>query len=284
MFSFLRDRLGIPGVISIIALVFAMIGGAYAASNSNEGRAGEGRASEGRADAGRATASAKKAKQGPRGPKGKTGATGPAGPAGAKGDTGAAGANGKDGAPGQQGSQGNEGEPGEPGEPGPEGDPWTAGGTLPPGATEVGAFALHEYGAVEFQSIDTAISFPIPLAEALGEPEVHMVGKAEWNHEGGPPGTVPTACKVSGVEGTPSNPLAQPGHLCVYVAYNEGVHPIPVFTAIEKVVPPPPVKGASTSGAVLLFLKSGGGPAVASGTFAVTGCDPAPGAPEFACP
>ena len=32
MFSTLRTRFGIPGVISVIALVFAMFGGAYAAS------------------------------------------------------------------------------------------------------------------------------------------------------------------------------------------------------------------------------------------------------------
>ena len=67
MFSTLRNRFGIPGVISVIALVFAMFGGAYAASNSSGG--------------GKATASAK-AKQGPRGKTGKTGPAGPAGPAG----------------------------------------------------------------------------------------------------------------------------------------------------------------------------------------------------------
>src|SRR4051794_13200366 len=88
MFSTLRNRFGIPGVISVIALVFAMLGGAYAASNSSGG--------------GKAAASAK-AKKGPRGPKGPKGDTGPAGPAGpagpvgAKGDAGAAGTNGTNG-------------------------------------------------------------------------------------------------------------------------------------------------------------------------------------------
>ena len=37
MLSPLRNRFGIPGVISVIALVFAMFGGAYAATNSNDG-------------------------------------------------------------------------------------------------------------------------------------------------------------------------------------------------------------------------------------------------------
>src|ERR1700704_3299328 len=78
MFSTLRTRFGIPGVISVIALVFAMLGGAYAASNSGGGKA---------------TASAK-AKRGPRGPKGATGPAGPTGPAGATGPSGARGATG----------------------------------------------------------------------------------------------------------------------------------------------------------------------------------------------
>jgi hypothetical protein len=92
MFS-LRNRFGIPGVISVIALVFAMLGGAYAANNNGGGKA---------------TASAK-AKKGPRGPKGATGpagpqgSAGPAGPAGPKGDAGAAGSNGINGTAGTPG-------------------------------------------------------------------------------------------------------------------------------------------------------------------------------------
>jgi hypothetical protein len=90
MFSTLRTRFGIPGVISVIALVFAMFGGAYAANNSAS-------------DGGKATASAKakKGPRGPKGPKGPKGDPGPAGPAGTKGDTGAAGSNGSNGADGQ---------------------------------------------------------------------------------------------------------------------------------------------------------------------------------------
>jgi hypothetical protein len=62
MLSHLRSRFGIPRVISVIALVFAMLGDAYAATNSSSG--------------GKATASAK----GKQGPRGKTDKTGPAGP------------------------------------------------------------------------------------------------------------------------------------------------------------------------------------------------------------
>lgn len=79
MFSTLRTRFGIPGVISVMALVLAMFGGAYAAQSSNSGKA---------------TASAK-AKKGPPGPKG---------PAGAKGDTGAQGLQGTPGTGGKDGT------------------------------------------------------------------------------------------------------------------------------------------------------------------------------------
>jgi hypothetical protein len=89
MFSPLRNRFGIPGVISVIALVFAMLGGAYAASNSSGG--------------GKASASAK-AKKGPRGPKGATGPAGPAGPAGPQGPAGAKGDNGSNGSNGANGT------------------------------------------------------------------------------------------------------------------------------------------------------------------------------------
>ncbi|HXS33765.1 MAG TPA: hypothetical protein VN758_08340 [Solirubrobacterales bacterium] len=183
MFSTLRNRFGIPGVISVIALVFAMFGGAYAASNSSGG--------------GKATAS--KAKKGPRGPKG---ATGPAGPAGPQGP---AGANGKDGTNGTNGSPGALGAPGKSvavseietgdlgceerggaevkqegagsgieicnGKDGEEGSPWTDGGTLPDAATETGVYSvpinteLEVWGTMaEGESSAVSVDFPIPVS------------------------------------------------------------------------------------------------------------------------
>src|SRR5438128_9675848 len=149
MFSTLRTRFGIPGVISVIALVFAMFGGAYAASNSASG--------------GKATASAK-AKKGPRGPKGATGPAGPQGPAGLQGPKGDSGAPGSNGAPGAAGKsvvignaapgcdfggksvevEGNAASKKEicNGEEGPAGSPWTLEGTLPSGSTETGAYSI----------------------------------------------------------------------------------------------------------------------------------------------
>jgi hypothetical protein len=212
MFSTLRTRFGIPGVISVIALVFAMFGGAYAASNSSGG--------------GKATASAK-AKKGPRGPKGPKGDTGPAGP---QGPAGPAGAKGDAGA---QGAQGNPGAPGAPGALGTSvtntavptssatcnhlggaefkvgaGTPTTAcngqtgyTATLPEGATETGAWRMVSTGGEQF----VPISFPIPLSAA---------DAAGMSREIRGPGAAPTA----NCPGSSDEPAAEPGFICVYTA------------------------------------------------------------------
>lgn len=176
MFSTLRTRFGIPGVISVIALVFAMLGGAYAASDSSDG--------------GKATASAK-AKRGPKGPKGPKGATGPAGPAGPQGP---AGANGKDGSNGANGTNGTSGAPGksvsvteiETGEPdceerggvevkqegagsgievcnGKEGSAWVAG-TAPSGAVLKGTWSVGPYDAAAAgESLFASFATGVPI-------------------------------------------------------------------------------------------------------------------------
>ena len=220
MFSTLRTRFGIPGVISVMALVFAMFGGAYAASSNNHGQA---------------TASAK-AKAGPRGPKGPKGATGPAGPqgpagpGGAKGDAGAAGANGTSGTDGQ-GVTSSVAPPepahclnggskfvsangttyacnGTAGPKGPPGSPWPAGGTLPAKATETGFWGYGGYPAPFDSSVGPEgrssypISFPIPLEAAPKATFVNVFGGSATAP--GCPGFVN------------ETPTAEPGNLCVY--------------------------------------------------------------------
>jgi hypothetical protein len=241
MFSTLRNRFGIPGVISVIALVFAMFGGAYAASNSSSGD--------------KATTSAK-AKKGPRGPKGATGpagpagAQGPAGPAGAKGDVGAPGTNGTPGAPGAPGTsvtntalaKGNVNCP----DGGAEfkvgaGTPTRACNgttgfteTLPPGKTETGTWvsnvgttdAVSEF-AFSFQ---VAISFPIPLEEG-GE------GFAFTQNQ-----TTSEEFGTSGCSGTVEHPTAPPGKLCIYTGYENLEN--------AEAVTPPIVMAPSTLGSI----------------------------------
>jgi hypothetical protein len=213
MFAPLRNRFGIPGVISIIALVFAMAGGAFAAKSLSSGGP-------------RATSSAgKRGPRGPRGPRGKQGPTGPQGPAGAKGDPGAAGANGTDGAAGLTGATGPTGKSGATGATGAAGATGATGAagvgtpgatgatgatgqsgfteTLPSGAIEVGSWS----GTIGPSGLDFApISFPIPLAAEMDETHVHIIG------EGGTGGSGCTGGKAN----TPTVGIEK-GHLCVYV-------------------------------------------------------------------
>ena len=237
MFSTLRTRFGIPGVISVIALVFAMFGGAYAASNSSGG--------------GKATASAK-AKQGPRG---KTGKTGPAGPQGPAGPTGPAGSKGEAGANGSNGTPGADGKS-------VTGEAITAGGvcgagvtgvkytlnatstnvcngkdgqtgftsTLPSGKTETGTWAVGEGGTGEVH-FDTETSEPvlnqyvpislaIPL-EAEAAPELVFVQMTEGLNAEVFSGLELEQLQEEGAEhGCPGIeegiPHAEPGKLCVY--------------------------------------------------------------------
>ncbi len=216
MFSPMRNRFGIPGAISVIALVFAMMGGAYAATNNGGGKA---------------AASKSKAKKGPRGPKG---ATGPAGPAGPQGPAGPAGASGKDGANGAPGANGksvvvgsfsaedeeNEEPAGEPcalnggNEVAVEGSgvvhyacngsPWTATGTLPAGATETGTYQGPNNGTAEGSEELTSASFSVPVSPA--PTFVFVPADAE--------GKTGTAAGCPGV--TSGMPQANPGKLCVY--------------------------------------------------------------------
>ncbi len=296
MFSPLRNRLGIPGVISVIALVFAMLGGAYAANSSS--------------DNGKATASAK-AKKGPRGPKGATGPAGPAGPqgpAGAKGDSGAAGANGTNGTNGSPGAPGqsvttateppeaNCGEQegvkltsvsgtkyvcnGANGAKGDPGDPWTAGGTLPSGKTETGSWAFGLVpGAAVPSSINVAISFPIRLPAAIGPGHTHYINAAgqevvlgfnEETEEEELELVTPTACgSAIGVGVNSENPQAKPGELCVYEATMGNATLFSNFSITKIGNSVATAWGASSAGALLRFVQIGAS-AQGFGTWAVT--------------
>ena len=195
MLSPLRNRFGIPGVISVIALVFAMFGGAYAASN----------------DGGNATSSAKakKGPRGPRGPAGPAGAAGPVGPAGAKGDKG------DTGPKGDKGDKGDTGAKGEKGAKGDKGEPWTAGGTLPVGEALTGEWSADVssvVGAAETEQ-RTTISLPLPLPAPVTA--VYM-DKAETEAEAEKEG-----CKWEYTEPT-ALPEAPEGTLCVFTIFDSG--------------------------------------------------------------
>lgn len=150
MFTLIRERVSATGVIAVLALVFAMGGGAWAAKKYVITSTSQIKPSV-----------LKKLKKKLKGKPGKQGATGSAGATGAAGPEGGQGAK---------------------GDPGPEGSPWTAGGTLPPGQTETGNWGvlLVEPGAAEWISL----SFPIPLEESIDSgSNIHLIANAGEDEE-----------------------------------------------------------------------------------------------------
>jgi hypothetical protein len=270
MISRIHQKLGTAGfIISIVALVAALGGGAYAASGGLTGKQKKEVEKIAKKYAG---------KPGKNGAAGSVGATGPMGPAGTKGENGAPGANGV----GTNGTNGksvvlvNE----EPEEcPNEEGFTYkiegstalnevcsaTGGGggglpkTLGAEETETGVYAtgLVETGETTF----VPISFTIPLGAELDETHVKIVKKGE---------TAPAECTFG--TGTPSasNPQAKPGYLCVFEGeYFEPGGEIP----LQNIRKPNALGavGAATAGATLELFAEKATPNQISGTWAVTG-------------
>ena len=148
MLSAIRRRMHVSPatVIASLALVFAMTGGAYAASRYVITSTKQ------------ISPKVLKSLQGKAGPAGKNGANGANGAQGAQGPAGAAGAKGE---PGPQGSEGKEGEQGIPGTNGTTG--FTE--TLPEGKTEKGDWSVGVEGAA-VGLLFKAVSFDIPLEKA----------------------------------------------------------------------------------------------------------------------
>ena len=219
-------------VLSVVALLAALTGGALAASSADH-------------------ASLSKAKKGPRGPKGPAGPAGPQGPVGPQGSVGPQGAAGADGTNGTNGTNGTsvtseefvgvkEGHCAGAGGSkfaaangntfacnGKEGSPWTVGGTLPSGETEVGTWATLYKGTTFIP-----ISLTLPVVPAP-EP-IYVTGASAT----GCPGI------VSGV------PTADPGKLCIYRA-NPGSASVEGFPILLKPVATEEA-GATPAGTVLL--------------------------------
>ncbi len=252
MFSAIRTHLSYANVAATMALVFALTGGAFAATSHPGGSSTGFKASASVTPI--ASAAKKKSKAPARGPAGPRGATGPAGPAGAKGETGQAGGTGPQGNAGTNGSNGENGKEGTPGKEGKagasvastefsgekegkckeggsefkagtrttyacngkEGSPWTAGGTLPPEKTETGVWAFGPIGEASIPVTFGEHILFVPVASFVipleKSPEAHYINGN--GEEVTEAGLVPNtgACKA----GTTTNPTAEPGNLCVY--------------------------------------------------------------------
>ncbi len=155
---------------------------------------------------------------------------------------------------------------------GKEGSPWTAGGTLPPNATETGEWSVNGIAQNEGEFLTVPISFSIPLKEA---PNAVYVPLGE---------TAPAACEG----GTIANPVAKPGNLCIFEGawagveneeeelelITNGLNFFAIFRAGSKAeVENFENIGAGTTGALVGFMttKKEGAAVSAVGSWAVTG-------------
>ena len=257
MFQALRKHLTPSTLIAFVALVFAITGGAFAATGGGNGGKGAAAAASAAplATVAKAKPKTKAGARGPAGPAGKTGAAGPAGPAGSAG---AAGAKGENGAAGGQGPQGEKGLQGEKGETGKEGTPGKPGknGTfgdesLPAGKTLKGVYfataaAEAKFSDPGFGDARTAVSFALPVA--AGVLTLHYIAKG---------GALPEGCT-----GDAEEPGAAEGNLCIFSESENDVLGAAIFS-----------KGTpeATIGFLLEFYSAEKGVISAIGTWAVTG-------------
>jgi hypothetical protein len=219
MFSKICKHFTLANVLLTLALVFAMTGGAYAANKYLITSTKQISPKVLKALAGKPGA---KGSAGPAGPAGLAGATGKEGPAGKEGPTGKNGSNGENVSAkevktseitcskqgGSSFTTGSTTTLACNGKEGKQGEPWTAGGILPKGKTEQGVWvtpiATSPVGEGKLKVGNGAISFVIPLT---GAPTVEFVKEGEAGKE-----------HTAECPGTPEEPKATEGFLCVYTA------------------------------------------------------------------
>jgi hypothetical protein len=266
--SGIRKHFTFANAMMTLALVFAMTGGAYAASKYVISSTKQISPKVLAALKGKAGAN------GAQGAAGPAGAQGPAGAAGAKGETGAAGQNGVPGEKGAQGEKGTagtngfNGSSGAKGATGPEGSPWTDKGTLPVGSHEAGQWAVSGIVNGKGESLSGSISFTIPLTSAPGQDNSHFIGLEEG--EGEPKANMPTGCK-----GNYQDPQAESGNLCIFATTMVGLEPNGASTLVnaeEEIkfqAPPIPGIGAGKSGVIITLQSPNTGPSIAANAYGV---------------
>jgi hypothetical protein len=226
----LKEPFGKAGLtVAVIALVMALIGGAYAAGGLTKSQEKQ----------------VKKIAKKYAGKPGAAGATGPAGAAGPGGPAGKEGAQGEQGVPGAPGAAGKSveaenapvakcseggtvfkvggtevgkacnGEEGVPGAPGSPGSPWTAGGTLPKGATEKGNWSVTpvKFNGGPLRGFGP-VSFGIPLKSA---PTIAIVNGAGEEGLWNPTSEEYEFGTAANCLGSLEDPEAAEGFLCVYI-------------------------------------------------------------------
>lgn len=240
----IREPFGTAGlIVAVIALVFALAGGAIAAAvglNGKQKKEVTAIAKKFAGTPGAAGANGAAGSQGPHGLPGPEGPQGPEGPEGLEGLQGPKGINGTNGTNGKSviavaetpGANCKEG--GASFEVEGSGtkhfacNGFGAAAILPSGVTETGTWAasgsrqkittevegVKEEVFVGASGVIVPITFPIPLAGPLEQSHAHFVTVNKVETE-----TVPADCTVNGVEGSVENPLAAIG-LCVYEGFS----------------------------------------------------------------
>jgi hypothetical protein len=223
MLSAIRKHMNPATAMALVAMVFALTGGAFAATGS--GGNGPARAGSASADthagAGAIAAKSKsKVKAGPRGPRGAAGPAGPAGPQGPAGPAGTAGAKGENGAAGANGTDGTNG----------------TNGTSATAESFTGKQHGCETGGVVVKSASPEASVCNGKNGQTGFTETLPVGKTEmgtWVANKSVEPFVPISFNIpvkailhrvwvkhgtteEGCEGNAQEPVAEPGYLCLY--------------------------------------------------------------------
>lgn len=249
MFGSIRKKqLNATTAIAVLALVFAMTGGAWAAKKYLITSTKQ------------ISPSVLKALKGASGKNGASGSPGAAGLAGPTGPGGPQGGSGQKGETGQKGEQGPPGAEGKKGEKGATGSPWAPDSQLPEKATETGTWAFGPVTSGTEVHVVVA-SFAVKLKAALDALHVHYINANKKEELAPGEEVTSTACL-----GTVSEPAATSGSLCVYAAEVKAAETGTV--AIAR--PDNTGEGASNSGALQQFNATANG-AEGHGTWAVTG-------------
>lgn len=263
MFSRIRTRITYANVVMMLALMFAMGGGAYAASKVIITSTKQ------------ISPKVLKALKGQAGRAGAQGAAGPQGPEGKAGAVGKDGSNGTNGTSGTNGTNGSSvtsvtltAKNAHCAEGGSEfiaseskktyacnGSPWTAGGTLPEGATETGTWAVESTASATEELRAATISFPIRLAAGANGPNFMLAKQAT---------------DLEHCEGDLNKPEAKHGQLCVFEGESLIIH-LGGLEYAKAAVNPNGELGVANTGAQLVFTTTQTGRVSAEGTWAVTG-------------
>jgi hypothetical protein len=252
----LRRRFTYSDVVATLALVFAMSGGALAASKFLITSTKQIKPSVLASLKGKAGANGAAGAQGPTGPAGPAGGVGPQGPAGTPGTNGEPGPEGKEGKAGKNGTSGK------------DGSPWTANGTLPVGSTETGVWTISETAGKGKEATEalgltipsTTISFPVPLATSIPMTKVRVF--AGFNP------AIPAGCTATILEEeSVTNLKAESGNLCIWIKAGVGINLTNFLVGnIER-----GESGAGVGGARLTVYPGVPEGSHAEGTWAVTG-------------